>query len=98
MLIKVVTFEVTDATVDSQIIELKASGATVLLMVTLPKAGAQALRKMREIGWDPVKLMAYPGASIPATFRPAGLDASTGVITAEFVKQPGDPAWPTTRR
>jgi branched-chain amino acid transport system substrate-binding protein len=93
MLVKVVTFEVTDATVDSQIIELKDTGATVLLMVTLPKAGAQGLRKMHEIGWDPVKLMAYPGASIPATFRPAGLDASTGVITAEFLKQPGDPAW-----
>jgi branched-chain amino acid transport system substrate-binding protein len=93
MVVKAVTFEVTDATVDSQIIELKGSGADVLLMVTLPKSAAQALRKMREIGWDPLKLLAYPGASIPATFKPAGLDASTGVITAEYIKQPGDPAW-----
>jgi ABC-type branched-subunit amino acid transport system substrate-binding protein len=93
MLTKVVTFEVTDATVDSQVLELKESGVSVLLMVTLPKAAAQGLRKMHEIGWDPVKLMAYPGASIPATFKPAGIEASTGVITAEFVKQPGDPAW-----
>jgi branched-chain amino acid transport system substrate-binding protein len=93
MMVKTVTFEVTDATVDSQVIELKDSGATVLLMVTLPKAAAQAIRKMHEIGWNPEKLLAYPGASIPATFRPAGLEASTGVITAEFIKQPGDPAW-----
>jgi branched-chain amino acid transport system substrate-binding protein len=93
MIVKTATFETTDTTVDSQVIELKDSAATVLLMVTLPKAAAQALRKMHDIGWNPVKLLAYPGASIPATFKPAGLDASTGVITAEFVKQPGDPAW-----
>jgi len=93
MIVKTVTFEVTDATVDSQIIELKDSGADLILMVTLPRAAAQAIRKMREIGWNPTKLLAYPGASIPATFRPAGMEASTGIITAEFVKQPGDPAW-----
>jgi len=93
MIVKTVTFEVTDATVDSQIIELKDSGADLILMVTLPRAAAQAIRKMREIGWNPTKLLAYPGASIPATFRPAGLEASTGIITAEFVKQPGDPSW-----
>ena len=93
MVVKAVSFEVTDATVDSQIIELKESGADVLLMVTLPKSAAQALRKMRDIGWNPLKLLAYPGASIPATFKPAGLEASTGVITAEYIKQPGDPAW-----
>jgi branched-chain amino acid transport system substrate-binding protein len=93
MIVKTVTFEVTDATVDSQIIELKDSGADVILMVTLPKSAAQAIRKMHEIGWNPMKLLAYPGASIPATFKPAGLEASTGIITAEFVKQPGDPEW-----
>jgi branched-chain amino acid transport system substrate-binding protein len=93
MILKTVTFEVTDATVDSQIIELKDSGADMILMVTLPKSAAQAIRKMHEIGWNPMKLLAYPGASIPATFKPAGLEASTGIITAEFVKQPGDPEW-----
>jgi ABC-type branched-subunit amino acid transport system substrate-binding protein len=93
MMVKTVTYEVTDATMDSQIFELKESGANVLLMAALPKFAAQAIRKMHEIGWNPVKLLAYPGASIPATFKPAGLEASTGIITAEFVKQPGDPAW-----
>jgi ABC-type branched-subunit amino acid transport system substrate-binding protein len=93
MIVKTTTFEVTDATVDSQIIELKDSGADLILMVTLPRASAQAIRKMHEIGWKPTRLLAYPGASIPATFKPAGLEASTGIITAEFVKQPGDPEW-----
>jgi branched-chain amino acid transport system substrate-binding protein len=93
MIVKTVTFEVTDATVDSQVIELKAAGVDVLLMVTLPKSAAQAIHKMHDMSWNPVKLLAYPGASIPATFKPAGLEASTGIITAEFAKQPGDPAW-----
>lgn len=97
MLVKTVTFEVTDATVDSQIIELKDSGADVLLMVALPKAAAQSIRKMHEMNWNPVRILAYPGASIPATFKPAGLEASTGIITAEYVKQPGDPAWANDR-
>jgi ABC-type branched-subunit amino acid transport system substrate-binding protein len=88
-----VSYEVTDPTVDSQIIALRNSGANVVLLVATPKFAAQAIRKIHEIGWNPLKLLAYPGASIPATFKPAGLDASTGVVTAEYVKQPGDPAW-----
>jgi ABC-type branched-subunit amino acid transport system substrate-binding protein len=93
MIVKVETYEVTDATMDSQVFALKESGVNVLLLVALPKFAAQSIRKMHEIGWNPTKLLAYPGASIPATFRPAGLEASTGIITAEFVRQTGDPAW-----
>jgi branched-chain amino acid transport system substrate-binding protein len=91
-IVRTVSYESTDPTIDSQIIELQQSGANVVLMAAIPKFAAQAIRKIHDIGWNPVKLLAYPGASIPATFRPAGLDASTGVITAEFVKVPGDPA------
>jgi branched-chain amino acid transport system substrate-binding protein len=63
------------------------------MTAAIPKFAAQTIRKAHEIGWKPVHLLVYPAASIPATFRPAGLDASVGVITAEFVKQPGDPVW-----
>lgn len=90
---KTVSFEVTDPTVDSQIIALRESGANVVLLVAIPKFAAQAIRKMHDIGWIPLTLLAYPAASIPATFKPAGLDASTGIVTAEYLKQPGDPAW-----
>ena len=48
---------------------------------------------MHEIDWKPLHLLAFPAATIPGTFKPAGLDASTGIVTAEFIKQPGDPAW-----
>jgi branched-chain amino acid transport system substrate-binding protein len=91
-IVKAVSYEPTDPSIDSQIVELQQSGANVVLIAAIPKFAAQAIRKIHAIGWNPVRLLAYPGASIPATFKPAGLDASTGVITAEFVKVPGDPA------
>jgi branched-chain amino acid transport system substrate-binding protein len=93
MIIKTVSYEVTDPTLDSQIIALQESGAEVVLLVTLPKFAALAIRKIHETGWKPLVLLAYPGASIPGALKPAGLDASIGVVTAEFVRQPGDPAW-----
>ncbi|MEA2738239.1 MAG: branched-chain amino acid transport system substrate-binding protein [Acetobacteraceae bacterium] len=92
-IVKTASYEPTDPTIDSQIIELQQSGANVVLIVAIPKFAAQAIRKVHDIGWNPVKLLAYPGASIPGTFKPAGFDASVGIVTAEFVKVTGDPAW-----
>jgi branched-chain amino acid transport system substrate-binding protein len=92
-IVKAASYEVTDATVESQIIELKGAGADVLVTAAIPKFAAQAIRKVYEIGWKPLHLLAFPAATIPGTFKPAGLDASTGIVTAEFIKQPGDPAW-----
>jgi branched-chain amino acid transport system substrate-binding protein len=93
MIIKTVGYEVSDPTLDSQVITLQQSGADVVLLVTLPKFAALSIRKIHDVGWKPLILLAYPGASIPGALKPAGLEASTGVVTAEFVRQPGDPAW-----
>lgn len=93
LIVKTVSYEPTDPTINSQIVELQQSGANVVLIAAIPKFAAQAIRKMHDIGWNPLKLLAYPGASIPATLKPAGLEASIGVVTAEFVKVTGDPAW-----
>ncbi len=92
-IVKTASFEVTDATVDLQIIELKGSGANVLLTAGVSKFAAQAIHKMHEIGWKPLHVLGYPAASIPATFQPAGLEASVGIVSAEFLKIPGDPSW-----
>ena len=94
---KIVTYEPTDPTIDSQIIQLQASGANVLVTAGIPKFASLAIRKMHDIGWRPLHCLAYPAASIPATFKPAGLDASIGIVTADYVKQPGDPAWALDR-
>ncbi|MBV9152308.1 MAG: ABC transporter substrate-binding protein [Alphaproteobacteria bacterium] len=93
MIVAEASYESTDPTVDSQIVSLKAAGADVLLDVALPKFAAQAIRKSYDIDWHPLHIVPYPASSIPLVMQPAGLDHSVGVITAEFLKEPGDPAW-----
>ncbi len=86
-------YETSDSTVDSQIVSLKASGADVFFDVTGPKFAAQAIRKAAEIGWRPVHLFNSASASIGAVFKPAGLDNSTGILSATWGKDVTDPAW-----
>src|SRR5262249_55721739 len=93
MIVGEASYEATDPTVDSQVVALKASGADTLLDVALPKFAAQAIRKVYDIDWHPLHLVPCPASSIPLVMQPAGLDHSVGVVTAEFLKEPGDPAW-----
>lgn len=87
------TYEVTDATVDSQMVKLKASGADMFFLMATPKFGAQAIKKKFELDWKAATLVSSVAASIGSVFKPAGFDASQGLITASFMKTPGDPQW-----
>ena len=89
----VATYEVTDATVDSQILQLKNSGANVFYNVTTPKFAAQAIKKAAEIGWKPAHYLVNVAASIGNVIRPAGIENSQGIITAAYVKDVTDPTW-----
>jgi branched-chain amino acid transport system substrate-binding protein len=91
------TYEVTDPTIDSQIVNLKNSGANVFFDVTIPKFAAQAIRKAAGVGWKPIHLLNNVSSSVGATLKPAGLDASTGIISTAFVKDPTDPQWRNDR-
>lgn len=93
MIIKKVSYETTDPTVDSQMVELKASGADVFFNVTIPKFAAQAIKKANEIGWKPVHYLNSVSASVGSTLKPAGLDASKDIISVQYNKDPTDPAW-----
>ena len=86
-------YEVADPTVDSQVVNLKASAPEALLIAGTPKFAAQALRKMNEMGWKPLTLINFVAASIGNTFVPVGLDKVTGVMTAGFQKDATDPKW-----
>jgi branched-chain amino acid transport system substrate-binding protein len=86
-------YEVTDTTVDSQIIILKASGADVLFNVTTPKFAAQAIKKAADIGWKPVHLLNSVSSSVGSVLSPAGLDNAKGLLTTAFSKDPTDPVW-----
>jgi branched-chain amino acid transport system substrate-binding protein len=87
------TYEVTDATVDSQILTLKASGADTFINITTPKFGAQAIRKVYDIGWKPLHIVNNVSASIGSVLTPAGLDKSMDVITVSYYKDASDPEW-----
>jgi branched-chain amino acid transport system substrate-binding protein len=87
------SYEVTDPTVDSQIVNLKNSGANVFFNVTTPKFAAQAIKKAADIGWKPIHLLNNVSASVGAVLKPAGLDASRGLITVQYLKDPTDPQW-----
>ena len=88
-----VSYEVTDPTVDSQIIQLKNSGATVLFNDAAPKAAAQAIRKVADLGWKPTHFLSNVSASVTSVLKPAGFEASQGIITAAYLKDPTDPQW-----
>jgi branched-chain amino acid transport system substrate-binding protein len=88
-----VTYEVTDPTVDSQIVTLQASGADVFFNITTPKFAAQAIRKVADIGWKPVHYLNQVSASVGSVLKPAGLDKSVGLISMQYIKDPTDPKW-----
>jgi branched-chain amino acid transport system substrate-binding protein len=91
MIVSEVSYEVTDPTVDSQIVTLQSSGANTFVNVTTPKFAAQAIRKAYDIGWHPLQLLTNVSVSVGAVLKPAGLDKSKGIITAGYLKDPDDP-------
>jgi len=92
-IVKQVTYEVTDPTVDSQIIQLKDTGANVFLNISTPKFAAQAIRKAAEIGWKPAHYLTNVSASVAAVMKPAGFENSQGILTAAYLKDPTDKQW-----
>jgi ABC-type branched-subunit amino acid transport system substrate-binding protein len=87
------TYEVTDPTIDSQLVTLKGSKADVVVLITTPKFGAQAVRKTEELGWKATRYIANVSSSVGSVLTPAGLDKAKGLITVEYVKDPTDPRW-----
>jgi branched-chain amino acid transport system substrate-binding protein len=93
LIVKEVSYETTDPTIESQIVTLQSSGADVFVNFSIPKFAAQAIRKTAELGWKPLQLLNSVSASVSATLKPAGLDQSVGIVTALYLKDPTDPQW-----
>ena len=87
------SYEVTDPTVDSQIVSLKGSGADVFINITTPKFSALAIRKVYDIGWKPVHYLNNVGASVGSVLVPAGLEKAVGLITVAYLKDAVDTQW-----
>jgi branched-chain amino acid transport system substrate-binding protein len=86
-------YETTDATVDSQVINLKASGADIVFNVATPKFAAQAIKKIAELGWKPVHLLNNVSNSVGSVLKPAGFNNAKGVLSTAYFKDPTDPSW-----
>ncbi len=86
-------YEVTDTTIDLQIINLRAAGADIFYDVTTPKFAAQAIKKIAEIGWKPVHLLNGVANSVGSVLKPAGLEISKDILSVAIAKDPTDPVW-----
>ena len=93
MIVSEVPYETTDPTVDSQIVNLKSSGADLFYNVTIAKYAAQAIRKAAEIGWQPVHILNNVATSIGIALKPAGLENAKGILSTFWYKDPTDPTW-----
>jgi branched-chain amino acid transport system substrate-binding protein len=91
-LVKAASYEVTDPTIDSQLIALQASGADVLISGVTGKFGAMVIRKASDLGWKALHFVPSGVASVTSTIVPAGVERAVGVITSVYTKDPSDPA------
>ncbi|MFO1319362.1 MAG: ABC transporter substrate-binding protein [Burkholderiales bacterium] len=87
------SYEVTDPTIDSQIVALKSSGADTLLTFATPKFAAQVIRKVAELGWKPMHYMTNVSASVSAVLAPAGVERAAGIVSAVYFKDLSDPQY-----
>jgi branched-chain amino acid transport system substrate-binding protein len=93
MIVAEASYEVSDPTIDSQILKLKSAGADLFFSASTPKFAAQAIKKNAELGWKPVHILDINATSVGAVMQPAGLEASKGVISVNYGKDPSDPTW-----
>src|SRR5438105_11743107 len=93
MIVAEASYEVSDPTIDSQVLKIKDAGATLFYSATTPKQAAQAIRKIHELAWKPVHILDINATSVGAVMKPAGLEASKGIISVQYGKDPADPTW-----
>ncbi|HTC98239.1 MAG TPA: ABC transporter substrate-binding protein [Bradyrhizobium sp.] len=93
MIVAEESYETTEPSIDNHIVKLKGTGADVFVNIATPKFAAQAIKKMAELQWKPMHLMTDVSISIGAVMKPAGLDASEGILSAGYLKDASDPQW-----
>src|SRR5246127_2575230 len=93
MIVAEASYEVSDPTVDSQILKIKDAGTDLFFSASTPKQAAQAIKKIAELNWHPVQIVDINATSVGAVMKPAGLDAAKGVISVNYGKDPLDPTW-----
>ena len=93
MIVAEKSYELSDPTVDSQMVTLKSSGADLFYNITTPKFGAQAIKKAAELDWKPVQILDINATPVSQTLIPAGVENAKGIISVNYGKDPLDPQW-----
>ncbi len=93
MVVKAISYEVTDPTIDSQAVTMQGSGADMLVTAATPKFAAQVIRKIYDLGWKPLHFLTNVSGSVGAVINPAGPERAVGIILAAYLKEVSDPDW-----
>ncbi len=93
MVVVEASYETTDPTVDSQVVDMKSKGVDVFVNTAIPKFAAQAIRKAPEIEWKPLHVLSSIGNSVAATLKPAGLENAKDLVSDFYLKDPNDTQW-----
>jgi len=93
MIVAEVPYEVTDPTINSQIVRLQAAGADLLYDIATPKFATQSIKKIAEMGWKPIHILTINSTSIGGVLAPAGLENAKGIVSVNYGKDPADPTW-----
>ena len=97
MVVAQASYELSDPTIDSQLVTLKASGADTFVNITTPKFAALAIRKSAELGWKPTHYLVNVSNSVTTVLKPAGYDHAVGIISAAYIRDPVEPRWKNTK-
>jgi branched-chain amino acid transport system substrate-binding protein len=93
LVVATTSYEVSDPSIDSQIVSLQASGADTLFTVATTKFAAMSIRKVYDIGWRPLHFLDSVGSAVSAVMIPAGVEKSIGIISTAWGKDPTDARW-----
>jgi len=93
VVVKEVSYETTDPTIDSQIATLQGAGADALLVAATPKFAAQAIRRVHELGWKPLFFMTNVAISVGSVMTPAGPENGIGIVSTNYLKDATDPGF-----
>jgi branched-chain amino acid transport system substrate-binding protein len=93
MIVAEESYELSEPTIESQIVKLRASNADVFINISTPKFAAQAIRKIAEIEWKPTQYLVNVSVSVGSVIKPAGMEKAQGIISSGYLKDPSDPQW-----
>lgn len=93
MIVGIQSYEITDPTIESQVVALRDTGADTFIDISTPKFAAQAIRKVHDMGWRPLHLLSYASAAVASVMKPAGVEKGIGIISSTYFKDPTDPRW-----